>query len=133
MGSSVFADLAASAREAHADLFGNSEEVVVTLTVGSDAPVPVQAVLHKQRTVTREVDGDKRRVTVRQCRFPTLTTIHHTAIVTIGDQRWAIDEVGDCQASGLNVQLKQEVFHQRSRSGYRGASSNVSSNSKAGG
>lgn len=124
---SQFSSLASSARQAHSDVFG--ETTTVTITVGSAAPVSAAAVLHKVRTVTRKIGGDVIRVTVRTCRFPTLTSIDHTAIVTINGQRWAIDEVMDQQASGLNVQLIQQKTHSHGRNGYRGesAAANVSS------
>lgn len=133
MVSSNFADMAASARDAHADIFGQtSEAAVVTIAVGSAEPESISAVIHRQRTVTRKVSGDTIRVTVRDVRFPSLTSIDHTAIIMIGDVKWTVDEVRELQASGLIVQLLKQELHRRSRNGYRGesAANSVSSNAK---
>jgi hypothetical protein len=113
----IFSDMAASARAAHAHFFSGS----VTLAEPGSAPRAVKAVLYKAKTETVvDQSGNQNRVTVRECRFTELTTVRHDATVTIGTETWIIDEVMTHEASGLYVRLKKMAQHQTTRTNYRG-------------
>jgi uncharacterized protein YraI len=114
---SIFKDMAATARAAHAYFFSSS----VTLAETGSAARSVPVVLYSARTETRvDEHGNQNRVTVRDCRFTSLTAVRHDATVTIGTEIWTIDEVITREASGLYVRLKKIVQHQTSRTSYRG-------------
>ena len=112
----IFSDLAASARSAHAAYFGST---VTLAEPGSDART-VPAVLGKVQVETRHEDGREVRVSVRQCRFTSLATVRHDAIVTISGTTWTIDQHGDRQGSGFTATLRRTVAHEVNRQGYRG-------------
>lgn len=114
---SLFRDMAAGARSAHAHFFATS----ITLAEPGSSPRNVKASLYKSKTETViDQSGNQNRVTVRMCRFIDLTTVRHDATVTIGADTWIIDEVMTYEASGLYVKLKQIAQRQTTRTGYRG-------------
>jgi hypothetical protein len=114
---SIFKDMAATARAAHAYFFSSS----VTLAETGSEPRSVQVVLYHARTETRiDEHGNQNRVTLRDCRFTELETVRHDATVTIGTEIWIIDEVITREASGLYVRLKKITQYQTSRTAYRG-------------
>lgn len=113
----LFSDLAASAKDAHAEYFA----VDVSVTDPGGSPATVSAVIGKARTETRIGDSGRRnRVTVRNCRFVTLTTIRHDAIVTAEGYSWSIDDILKRDASGLHVRLQRMAVNESSRPNYRG-------------
>ena len=112
----MFSDLAAGARADHAAYFGGT----VTLAEPGSAARSVPAVLGKIQVETRHEDSREVRVSVRLCRFTSLTTVNHEAIVTINGANWSIDQLGERQGSGLTVTLRRTLAHEVNRTGYRG-------------
>lgn len=114
----VFSKLASGARAAHAHFFGT--KTGVTLTEAGSAARTVEVVLGTESIETRREDNRDVRYTVRECRFVTLSTVRHDAIVVIGTERWAIDQFKERQASGLTVILRRTQVTDANRPSYRG-------------
>jgi hypothetical protein len=114
---SLFRDMAASASSAHTHYFAQS----VLLTEPTVAPRSVDAVLYKSRTETRtDEHGRQNRVTLRDCRFPSLETVRHDATLTADGITYVIDQVRGMEASGLYVTLMQIEQYSTGRTNYRG-------------
>lgn len=114
---SKFGDLAGAARAAHEHYFADS----VTLKEPGSASQTVPAVIGKVETETRtDEQGHQQRVSVRQIRFTTITTVRHDARVTVVGDDWSIDQVLTRTASGLTVRLQRIETHSVSRVNYRG-------------
>lgn len=114
---SKFGDMAAGARGAHAHYFADA----VLLNEPGSAAVTVDAVVGKVRTETQtDEHGRQQRVSFRDLRFVTLTSVRHDATVTIEGVQWSIDEFLSRTASGLRVRLQRTVTHEVSRTNYRG-------------
>lgn len=113
----LFSQLAASARAAHAHFFGQAD---LTLKVPGQSDVTVTAVLGNPKTETRREENKTIRVTVRECRFLSITDVRHDAVVVADGFNWAIDEIMDRQASHLTVKLQRMTAHQINRTNYRG-------------
>ncbi len=111
-----FSQLAASARAAHSSFFGT--KVLLTEPGTTERSVPV--VLGDEKIETRREDNRELRVSVRECRFTTLTSVRHDATVKIAGVLWSIDHFMDRQASGLTVQLRRSTVHTENRPSYRG-------------
>ena len=114
---SLFQQLAASVYDAHAEYFAVDVSV---LQPGSTAQT-VKAVLGKARTETRVGENGRRtRVTVRNCRFVTLSDVRHDSLVTIDGYSWVIEDVLRRDASGLHVRLERVAVNEAARPNYRG-------------
>lgn len=115
---SLFSTLARTARAAHAHFFGQTD---VTLKTPGTSDATVTCILGNPRTETRREDNKTVRVTIRDCRFLTVTTVRHDALIVVDGFTWTIDEVVDRQASHLAVTLRRVTAYQVNRTQYRGA------------
>lgn len=113
---SIFSAAAAVARTAHGAYFGR----LVTVTEPGKAAYETKAVVGKITTETRQSGTTQERVSIRSCRFVSVETLRHDAIVTIDGDRYAIDQTIGREAGGLKVQLKRCVAHEVARPSYRG-------------
>lgn len=111
---SLFKNLASSARAAHDVYFGDTVELLESGVTSSP-----RVVLGPEQVQTREIDGDEHRVRTRACRFVSLTSVRHDALVTIDGVTWQIESVGNRTASGLNCTLVHSQAHAVQRPGYR--------------
>ncbi len=111
----VFAGLATAAKSAHDYYFAES----VSVNEPGTAVRNERAVAGKARTETRQNEYGEQRVTVRDCRFVALTTLRHDAVVTIAGEQWAIEEVTNRSASGLEVVLRRVEASELMRPNYR--------------
>ena len=119
---SIFRNLAASARAAHAHYFSAGSNATIVRSPGSAAQ-PVNVILGEETVDTRREGNSDVRYYVRECRFVALTSVRHDAVITIttpgGDLRYSIDQFIDRQASGLTVKLKRCDVIDTNRSSYR--------------
>ena len=113
----IFSQLAATARAAHAHFFGGS---VSLIAYPGAVATNVDAVLGTERIETRREDNRDVRYFVRECRFRDLTTIRHDAIITVGTLNYSIDHELARQGSGITVQLRRTTLVDANRPNYRG-------------
>ncbi|QDV22923.1 hypothetical protein [Aureliella helgolandensis] len=114
---SRFRGMASSVRASHAHYFAAQ----VTYHEPGDVSRTADAVLKKSKTESRTDDqGRINRVTLRECRFVTLTDIRHDAVITADGMQWSIDRVLEREASGLHVMLQRIQTNEINRPSYRG-------------
>lgn len=111
---SLFGSLASSARATHDVYFGETVELIQ-----AGATTNPRVVLGPELEQTRAVDGDEQRVRTRDCRFVTLASVRHDAVVKIDGVSWHIESVGQRTASGLHCTLVHTQAHALQRPGYR--------------
>lgn len=114
---SIFKSLAAGARAAHGHYFGTSTGVTIQDPGG--AVKTVQVVLGEEMVETRREGSSDVRYYIRECRFVTLTSVRHDAVITVGTNRYSIDQFLDRQASGLTVKIKRQAVIDTNRDRYR--------------
>lgn len=114
---SLFNKLAAGARAAHNHFFGS--DVYLTSQPGA-TPTLVDAVLGRETVETRREDNRDVRYLVRECRFLSITSVRHDAVVTIDGLLYSIDHIEGRQASGLTVKLQRTTVTESNRPQYRG-------------
>lgn len=115
----LFRQLAAAARSAHAHYFGTTGTVTFTAYPGAVAK-KVTAILGRETVETRREDNRDVRYLVRECRFTTLDAVRHDAIVTVDGINYSIDHTADRQASGITVKLQRTTLTEANRPNYRG-------------
>lgn len=123
---SMFAEIAASARESHDSFFGTDSGVSL-LIPGAVGPEEVPAVLYSVMSVSRrDENGRTQRVIVREVRFPDRTELRQDALVYISvsesvTEVWAIEQITDRSGGGITAQIIRIEAQNVSRQHYRAA------------